>query len=124
MAKNIKVFVISLVIAVFINQGCVERKEVSIKTLPITTISVSGSVVSINIKDPSSPTFELKTEQNEKISIIIDPSSTFIWKDGKVARPSNIKKGDVISLTYEMKDNKKVAKSIRVEEKYSKKDKK
>ncbi len=124
MAKNIKVFVISLVIAVFINQGCVGEKEASIKTPPVTTISVSGSIVSISTKDPSSPTFELKTKQGEAISIIIESSSTFIWKDGKVARPSNIKKGDVLSLTYEIKDNKKVAKSIRVEEKYSKKDKK
>lgn len=79
------------------------------------TFNVTGNIASVNLK---SSVLTITTKANIDLTLVVN-KNTNISRSGKSLKITDIKKGDLVDVTYEKKGNKNIAKYIYVQEKYT-----
>ncbi|MFH0732200.1 MAG: hypothetical protein V2A72_04680 [Candidatus Omnitrophota bacterium] len=114
MRKNIFVLMLVIILAVgLVSSGfCMGQRPVLKKkslTKPMTAVSkAKGKITACNWR-----TSTVTISTGTKASLVVDVvKNTVISKTGKAVSINDIKIGDSVTVAYETKENKKIAKSI------------
>lgn len=76
---------------------------------------ISGRVTAVDLANRRRPAFTVKTDRGQNLPIRIDLKRTLISKGGRTQEPSQLRTGDRVRIQAEVRKQRYLAKSIRIE---------